>query len=95
MALVVLGLIVATMNFFLSFIRPLCHLFLGGSKDDYRQASGAPLVGNVLVCLGLLAGFGAIVPTTIAGFATLIDTGGLPWFLAATWRSRDLWDDKR
>ena len=76
MGLIALGLLVAGVNLTLSFLRP----------------SGLPVVGTLLVVLGGLAGFADWRVATAGLVALVLDTGGLPWFLLATWRDRSFWD---
>lgn len=87
-----LSLLIAVVNFHLSFIRPLLHKRRTGSLDGYKFVSGIPVVGTVLALLGLAIGYGATIPIYLAGVATILDTGGLPWLLIATWRDGSLWD---
>lgn len=61
--------------------------------DDYEFVSGIPMIGTLLVLLGLAIEFRALVPTALAAVATMLDTGGSPWFLLATWRDRSFWDN--
>ncbi len=79
------GLAVAMLNFHLSFIRPRFH-------PSGPHVSGLPLIGTVFCVLALIANFGSLV----IGFGALVllalDTGGLPWFLACTWRDASMWD---
>lgn len=87
-----LALSIAVSNFFLSFIRPWLHKHRTGSVDGYKFVSGIPVIGTVLSLLGLTIGYGATIPIFLAGVATMLDIGGLPWFLFATWRDGSLWD---
>ncbi|MDA8746529.1 hypothetical protein N9N28_18040 [Rubripirellula amarantea] len=86
------ALLIAVTNFHLSFLRPWLHKRRQGTMDNYKFVSGIPMVGTILVVLGLALGFGAVIPTCLAAAATLLDTAGSPWFLAATWRDRTLRD---
>jgi hypothetical protein len=45
-----------------------------------------------LVLAGGIVGFGALSAVALGLAATLVDTGGSPWFLVATWRDQSLWD---
>ena len=88
----VLGLLLGILNAYLSMIRPCLYRLRHGSMEGYRFVSGLPLVGSVLVIAAGVFGFGAL-PTAVVGLVTLaLDTGGLPWFLIATWRDGSLWD---
>lgn len=57
-----------------------------------RNVSGFPVIGTLLVTVGGLIGFGDWRAATLGLVASAFDTGGLPWFLIATWRDRSLWD---
>jgi hypothetical protein len=60
--------------------------------EGYQFVSGAPLVGTLFVVAAGLLGFGNL-PTAVVGLLALVlDTGGLPWFLAMTWHDRSFWD---
>jgi len=59
------------------------------------KGSVIPILGTVLLCIGVLVGFGA-TGTALIGLAVFVlDTGGSGWFLLSTWRDRGLWDAKR
>ena len=78
-----LALALGCLNIYLSFRPPL---------PDGRHVSGLPVVGTLLVLPAATSGFGC-VPAALAGLlATLIDTGGLLWFLKATWHDTSFWD---
>lgn len=84
--------LVALLNCYLSFARPMIFRWRHESMDDYRHVSGIPAVGSVLVLAGGIVGFGALSAVALGFAATLIDTGGFPWLLVATWRDQSLWD---
>ncbi len=71
------GAVVCCLNFYLSFLQyPLCKL-LG---REYKRVSGIPIVGSLLVIIGVAIlresrslYWGGIV-------IALLDTGGLHWF---------------
>ena len=67
--LLALGGLMCGLNFYLSFLRYPIHRLAGGTKDNYKWVSGAPVFGSVFVALSLVV--------------ILIDTGGLHWFAAA------------
>ena len=84
--------LLAALNFYLSFIRPLVFRRLHGSMTGFRHVSGIPMVGTVLAVFGALFGFGA-AGSALLGLACIgIDTGGSVWFLVCTWRDRSFWD---
>ncbi|AKV02304.1 hypothetical protein AKJ09_08967 [Labilithrix luteola] len=86
------ALLIGALNFHLSFVRGLLYRRATGSLDGYRHVSGLPMVGTLLVVIGTLLGFGSAVCAAIGLLAIGIDTGGLVWFLIATWKDSSLWD---
>lgn len=77
-----LALALGSLNFYLSFKRTL---------RNGRHVSGFPLLGTLLVLPAATLGF-SNVPAALAGLlATLIDTGGLFWFLRWTWHDTSFW----
>jgi hypothetical protein len=93
LVLVALGTIVATLNFYLSFIRGFLYRLRQGATQGYRHISGFPLIGTLLIVAGAIINFGS-VPTAVLGLITIIlDTGGAVWFLHCTWRDSSLWDE--
>lgn len=90
-ALVGTAMFFAMFNLWLSFGRPMYWRWRKPAAE-YKHASGAPLVGNALAVGALVAGFSALDASIFALAALLLDVGGAPWFVALTWRSRELWD---
>lgn len=86
------SLLIALLNFFLSFVRPWLLAKRHGSLDGFRNVSGFPMVGTILAVLAGLLGFGASWTSIVGMVAMVLDTGGSLWFLAATWHDRSLWD---
>jgi hypothetical protein len=84
---------VAILNFHLSFVRPTLYRWRRESMEGYRHISGFPLFGNMLVVIGGILGFGDWRAASLGLAALVLDTGGLPWFLLATWRDHSLWDE--
>lgn len=82
-------------NLWLSYGRPWMHRRRGGDGQSYRHVSGLPVIGTLLVVLAALAGFGAVGTAALGLFVLAIDTGGSPWFLAATWKDEGFWDPAR
>src|SRR5271156_372131 len=75
-----LAALVACTNFFLSFIRPF-YFWLKKKKCPFD--SGLPAIGNIFLIVAAL-----LLPKNfyLGCFALLIvclDTGGIPWFIAA------------
>ena len=54
--------------------------------------SGIPLFGSLLVVIACAISFGAIGTAVSAIVTVIMDTGGLPWFLFATWSDSSFWD---
>jgi hypothetical protein len=84
------ALLVALFNFWLSFGRPR-YLRWRHPEARLRNISGIPVVGSVLAALAGLTGFGGPAAPIVALLALALDTGGLPWFVVATWRDETLW----
>ncbi len=77
-------------NFYTSFIRyPLLKLL---RVSRIRHVSGYPMVGTLSAVLAVLLGFGSLPISMLVLVALAIDTGGAAWFVAGTWRSREIWD---
>ena len=56
------------------------------------RGSGVPILGTILLSIGVLDGFGA-TGSAVIGLATFVlDTGGSGWFVLSTWRDRGFWD---
>lgn len=69
-----------------------CSLAL---RRGERTVSGVPLIGTVLVVVGGILGFGSLPCAVLGLVAYALDTGGLPWFVIATWRDDGLWTSTR
>jgi hypothetical protein len=82
----------ASLNCYLSFVRPYWFRLRHGSLEGFRNVSGIPIIGTVLGFVGTVFGFGAIGSALIGIAAFVLDTGGSGWFVIATWRDRSLWD---
>ena len=82
------AILLGSLNCYLWFIRPT----LFQHKPDYRYISGIPVIGTLLVIAGVVVAFGGVQSGILGMIAVLLDTGGLPWFLVATWRDASLWD---
>ena len=86
-----IGAGVGLLNLWLSYGRPWLHLARGRDLGTYRHASGLPLLGTLLSLCACLASFGSVPTAALGLFALAIDTGGTPWFLAATWNDESFW----
>jgi hypothetical protein len=83
LALFAVGGLVAWVNFYTSFIQYPLHRWRGGTRADFRGASGFPIVG--LMCL-LLAAFclgDHRVLMWSALVVALFDTSGPQWVILA------------
>jgi hypothetical protein len=92
-ALVALGTLVATLNFYLSFVRYFLYRLRQGSAVGYRNVSGFPIVGTLLVTAGGLISFGSAPIAVFGLFTMFIDTGGSLWFLESNWRDSSFWGE--
>lgn len=92
LGLALAGFVIGLLNAYLSFARPQLYLWRHRSLDGYRHVSGVPAIGTLFVTMSGVGGFGELPTATIGLIALSLDTGGLPWFLIATWRDRQLWD---
>ena len=92
MAVMTGGALIAGLNFYLSLVRPLFYYALHSSRDGYRHVSGLPFVGTLLICAGAALAFGNVAWSLLGIAAYLSDTGGILWFVVATWRDQSLWD---
>jgi hypothetical protein len=88
------GTLFAALNFYLHFFRPRLHKLINRSMEKYRNVSGLPLIGELLVTIGTLHGFGSVGTALLGIFATVLNTGGSLWFLIWTWKDKSLWDRK-
>ncbi len=90
-----LAAFVTLFNFNASFIRPLLYRLRHGSMDGFRFVSSAPMLGTLLILVESILGFGSFYTAILALAAYGLDTGGLPWFLVATWKDEGLWGTTR
>lgn len=91
-ACVALGLLVTLVNAHLAFLPPYLYRRRHSSLDRMRNVSGIPAVGTFAVLLGCVLAFGHRPTAFIALLVLALDSGGLPWFLIATWRDASFWD---
>ena len=92
MAFMIAAVLIAMLNFYLSFLRGWLYVKRHGSPIGYRHVSGLPGIATVLVIIGVLLGFGEIETALLGMVVMLIDTGGSLWFLFSTWRDHSFWD---
>ncbi len=87
-----IGLLLAGFNLYLSVGRPLIYWWRHRSMEGYRFVSGFPGIGTLFVVASSIVGFSDWRAAALGIIALAVDTGGLPWFLVATWRDRSFWD---
>lgn len=87
-----LGLLCAISNLWRAMLARLWWKLIGRSGGGYA-ASGPPLIGTACAVLSCLFAYGSTVPALVALLVLVIDLGGLPWFVIATWRDRSFWDE--
>jgi hypothetical protein len=90
--LLTFALIIAGLNFYLSFVRPLIHNLRNSTSEGYKFVSGFPVIGNFLAIAAVLVGFGSIPIAIVAMLSLVLDTAGVPWFVLCTWKDRGFWD---
>lgn len=87
--LMVFALFITSLNLYLTVIRPL----LFRHREDYHYASGAPIIGTLLVIVGTIVGWSSVRTGVLGLIVLLLDTGGIPYFITATWwRDPGFWD---
>jgi hypothetical protein len=59
------------------------------------RSSVIPILGTILLSIGVLDGFGATGSALIGLAVFALDTGGSGWFVLSTWHDRGLWDGER
>lgn len=55
----VVAIVIAALNFYLSAVRPLVFRRRNGSLDGYKHISGIPVIGSLVVVAGAVVGFGS------------------------------------
>ncbi len=89
----VVGLLVAFVNgLYLSLGRRFLYRWWHGGMEGYKHVSILPGIGTMLAALAAVLNFGGKYAALSGLIILVIDTGGLPWFLVATWRDRGFWD---
>lgn len=84
-----LGALVCVLNAYLSFVRPA--LTRGNAAADRpRHVSGVPLIGAIVI-LGLFLLPRSNGLSIVTAMLVLVDTGGLSWLVASTWRDGSFW----
>lgn len=86
------ALLVATLNLHLNIVRPWRYQRRHGSMAGFKNVSHVPMFGLLFVLLGAFSGRGSLPCAVLGAVALLLDTGGIPWFVVATWRDSSLWD---
>jgi hypothetical protein len=87
---VIAAIWVGMANLYTSFLRyPLLMLL---RASTIRHVSGYPVVGTLAALVAVISGFGSLPISALALVVLAIDPGGAPWFVACSWRSREIWD---
>jgi hypothetical protein len=55
----VVAIVIAALNFYLSAVRPLVFRRRNGSLDGYKHISRNPVIGSLVVVAGVVVGFGS------------------------------------
>jgi hypothetical protein len=87
------ALFVAALNLHLNVVRPWLYQRAHGSMEGFKNVSHLPLFGLLLVLLGGFFGRGSLPCAVLGVVALILDTGGIPWFVVATWRDSSFWDE--
>lgn len=74
-------------NFYLSYIRYALYRLMGGVQEDYRFASGIPMIGTLLVTVSLIFLYGTSY-FYLGVLFLILDTGGPLWLLITVVHSR-------
>jgi hypothetical protein len=74
-----LAALIGARNFYCAFPRRAIHRALG---RDYRWDSGLPGVGTICLVAALACLWHVKSAWIVAGVLAVVDTGGLPWFVA-------------
>src|SRR5215207_489121 len=92
LGLVVCAVFPTALNVYLSWLRPAIYRWRCGSLNGPRNVSGVPLIGTLFVVPTGVVGFGDWRVAALGLVVQALDTGGLLWFLVATWRDQSFWD---
>ncbi|QDV74762.1 hypothetical protein K2D_30210 [Planctomycetes bacterium K2D] len=79
--LLAIGVLISSLNFYLSFLRYPLWQARGGVLGDFKWASGFPFIGSLLILGCLLF---VQLPTWVfitSAVAAILDTGGIHWLL--------------
>jgi hypothetical protein len=82
----------AFLNFWLSFIRPNLYRKRHGGMEGFKNVSGIPIVGTIFLLVAVYFSFGSVAAAIVGLIACMCDTGGITWFVIATWKDEGLWD---
>lgn len=79
-----IGALITLFNFYLSYLRYPVHIAAGGTRETYRWVSGVPLLGSFLLWLSVPL-LPSVIFKVVAILLSLLDTGGIHWFLGTMW----------
>jgi hypothetical protein len=88
-----LAMLIAAQNFYLCAIRHNLYEWKHGTLKGLKNISPVPGLGTILIVVGTIAGFGSSACAALGLVAFVLDMGGLPWFLIATWWDGSMWDE--
>ncbi|MGB0413186.1 MAG: hypothetical protein ACPGJU_01955 [Coraliomargarita sp.] len=80
------------LNLWITLILPSILKKKNEAHGRNHSTSVFPILGTLFAFGACLVGFGHTAPSILALIAFLLDLGGLPWFIALTWRDQSFWD---
>src|SRR5262245_13106626 len=86
-----IGAFLTLTNVYLSFLRYPIHRAVGGTRANYRWASGIPLFGSLLLWISIPFLSSAAL-RWVAAILSLFDTGGIHWIFGILWWTGELRD---
>lgn len=86
------GILVGLMNLWVSTVRPSLWMRRHQNMNGYKHGSVLSGLGTILGLACCSLGFGSLTPTLMATFVFIVDLGGVPWFIYATWQDKSFWD---
>ncbi len=85
------GLFVTGLNVHTSWVRPYVYKALHGNLEGYKFISGIPMLGSLAAFVALWHCGNSWTTIAVVISILVLDTGGIPWFIIATWRDDSLW----
>jgi hypothetical protein len=90
----ILAGLITIANIHFSFLRPWLYYRKRKSMEKYQYESGIPMIGSILIILGIIVSFQNLLFAIIGLVTSVLDTGGLVWLLIMTWKDQSFWDEK-